>query len=80
MKPKAVVIKRPDCQWWLTEKCTLGIYGGSPQPIDCALCVSNRENTAEFAESLFARHNKTHPPTIRKISGCCDSALNPPTV
>lgn len=35
-------------------------------------------NNPEFAKELFAKHELTHPPNVRRVSGCCDSAENPP--
>jgi hypothetical protein len=73
-------ITRPKCQWFQTQNCLLGFYGSNPQAIHCALCISNRENTPEFAAILKERMERSHPPTARRVSGCCDSALNPPPV
>jgi hypothetical protein len=56
--------------------CALGLYGGKPSPGTCARCIDRNENTPEFATELFARTEKSHPSSQRKISGCCDSAKN----
>ena len=58
--------------------CALGLYGGKPSHGTCARCIERGENTPEFAANLFARTEKTHPSSQRKISGCCDSAKNYP--
>lgn len=80
MAMKPYIPQRPDCQWWQAEKCTLGLYGGTPQAIACLLCISNLENNQEFANRLFESRERSHPPGARRVSGCCDSALNPPPV
>jgi len=77
LNQKPAIITRPECQWFLAGKCLLGLYGGDPQAISCALCVSNRENTEEFAASLTALRERSHPAASPRVSGCCDSALNP---
>lgn len=58
------------------NSCGLGLYGGRPSHGTCKLCMKNGENNPEFAAALMARVEKSHPPSKKKISGCCDSALN----
>ena len=69
---------RPPCDHFQSDRCAIGLYGGDPHAINCGACVSQGNNNAEFAEALFASREKSHPPNVRKVSGCCDSALNPP--
>lgn len=69
---------RPDCEHFQPNRCALGLYGGEPHPVNCIACVSQGNNTPEFAAALFASRERTHPPNVRKVSGCCDSAENPP--
>ena len=71
-------MNRPSCEHFQSDRCAIGLYGGSPYTINCFACVSQGNNSAEFAEALFASRENTHPPDVRKVSGCCDSALNPP--
>ena len=67
------------CQYLPTaRKCSLGLYGGNPHPVNCEACMRAERNNPEFAKELFAKHELTHPPNVRKVSGCCDSAENPP--
>lgn len=73
---KPTMISRPECQWFLAGKCALGLYGGDPQPISCAVCISNNENTEEFSRHLAALLERSHPSAMPRVSGCCDSALN----
>jgi hypothetical protein len=56
--------------------CALGLYGGKPFVGNCRACITNGENTPEFAQALNARAEQSHPSSQRKISGCCDSARN----
>lgn len=77
MKTTPYTIRRPECKWASGESCSLMLYGGAPEPIHCAACVANRENNPEFADRLFGRVEKTHPPNVRRVSGCCDDARNP---
>ena len=59
--------------------CALGLYGGRPSHGTCLRCTQRGENTAEFAAALHARAERTPPAGAPAVSGCCDSALNPPT-
>lgn len=63
---------------YFKDGCSLGLFGGKPYPHNCAGCIKAGENNPEYAENLFAVHAKSHPTGKRKVSGCCDSALNPP--
>ncbi len=56
--------------------CGLGYYGGFPDVDTCVKCIKNKWNTKERAEELFELEKKTHPQTVDRISGCCDSARN----
>lgn len=58
--------------------CSLGYYGGKPYPHNCKVCQREKRDNPESAAELFASREQTHPPTVRRISGCCDSALNSP--
>jgi hypothetical protein len=68
---------RPPCEHFQSDRCAIKLYGGSPHAMNCAACVAQGNNNAEFAEALFASREKTHPSNVRKVSGCCDSAENP---
>jgi len=57
--------------------CSIGLYGGHPYLGNCITCMANAENNAEHFEQLKKREAISHPPQARRISGCCDSALNP---
>jgi hypothetical protein len=57
--------------------CKLGFYGGQVTLGDCKICIQRGQNTAEYAAELAARAERAHPSSARKVSGCCDSALNP---
>jgi hypothetical protein len=56
--------------------CALGLYGGKPSHGTCRLCVERGENTPEFAAQLATRSERSHPATVARVSGCCDSAKN----
>lgn len=58
--------------------CSLGFYGGAPKICECQKCIAAGENTEEYARKLEALHAMSHPPDRQQVSGCCDSALNPP--
>jgi hypothetical protein len=60
--------------------CKLGLHGGKPLAGNCEACLAAHENNQEYATALFAAYERSHPPNVLKVSGCCDSALNPPTV
>ena len=57
--------------------CALGLHGSRPYVGACAYCITAGENTPEHAARVAARYEKSHPSQRRRISGCCDSALNP---
>lgn len=59
--------------------CALGLYGGSPRPINCLACITQGNNNPDFVAALFATRERSHPPTASPVSGCCDDARNPPT-
>jgi len=67
-----------DCKFWSQTHpvCLLGIYGGMPSHGTCKLCMERGQNNPEHAAELAARAERSHPPTARKVSGCCDSAKN----
>jgi hypothetical protein len=56
--------------------CALGMYGGKPSHGTCKLCIERGQNNPKHAAELAARAERSHPPTARKVSGCCDSAKN----
>jgi hypothetical protein len=66
------------CNFWskIHPVCKRGLYGGMPSHKICEMCIERGENTPEFAQALKARAEQSHPPSRRKISGCCDSAKN----
>jgi len=64
------------CKFHKDGKCELGLHGGTPHEGNCIACINAGENNKEYAEKLFARYNQTHPTSVKRISGCCDSALN----
>jgi len=66
-----------NCEHLQDGKCLLGLYGGKPYFSNCLACMSQGNNNREFAEKLFANREVTHPPKPGRVSGCCDSALNP---
>jgi len=66
------------CDYLKDSRCTLRLYGGYPSPANCIACVSQGNNNAEFARKLFDSRARTHPVHVQRISGCCDSAENPP--
>lgn len=66
------------CDHQQQDGCKLGLFGGKPLPGNCRECIRAGENNPEYAARLFASREKTHPSGVRKVSGCCDSALNPP--
>ena len=57
--------------------CALGMYGSKPSHGTCKLCIERGQNTPQHAAELAARAERSHPPTAKRVSGCCDSALNP---
>jgi len=61
------------------RSCDLGLFGGKPKPRNCIDCIRLGNNTPEFKAGLDELATKTHPSHRPKISGCCDSAENPPT-
>jgi hypothetical protein len=54
--------------------CDLGFFGGKPLLGNCRACIEAEENTPEFAAILKERLERSHPPTARRVSGCCDRA------
>jgi hypothetical protein len=56
--------------------CNLGMYGGKPSHGTCNLCIERGQNNPQHAAELAARAERSHPPSARKVSGCCDSARN----
>lgn len=71
-------MNRPPCPHYQAGRCTIGLYGGEPLPANCNACLIQGNNTPEFAAALFAHRGQTHPPHVRRVSGCCDDARNPP--
>jgi hypothetical protein len=55
-------------------RCAIGWYGGAPYLGNCMDCLANHRNTPEAFAAFLSEHEKTHPPTAKKISGCCDRA------
>jgi len=68
-----------NCPHYL-DGCLLGYHGGKPLVGNCRACIEAGENNEASAKALFELVNVSHPPTKQRISGCCDSALNPPLV
>ena len=66
------------CQYLDSGTCSLGYFGGNPRVANCKICISKGNNNPEAAAELFASRERTHPSSVPKVSGCCDSALNPP--
>ena len=66
-----------NCEHLKDGACSLGLYGGKPYFSNCLACVAQGNNNPDFARALFASRETTHPPTPQRVSGCCDSALNP---
>lgn len=64
----------------LTSLCGLGFYGGKVTDGTCRRCVGKNQNNVAYQQELKAIHERSHPSTARRVSGCCDSALNPPRV
>lgn len=56
--------------------CKLGLYGGMPSVKICEQCIERGQNNESYAKELFAKVEHTHPSTTKRISGCCDNALN----
>lgn len=56
--------------------CRLGLFGGKPHQGNCKACIEFGENNQEYANSLFASYQNSHPLSKSRISGCCDSAQN----
>jgi hypothetical protein len=56
--------------------CALGMYGGKPSHGTCKLCIERGQNNPQHATELAARAERSHPPTAKRVSGCCDSAQN----
>ena len=56
--------------------CSIGLYGSYPSVGVCSNCIKRGENNESYAKELFSRYEKSHPPLVKKISGCCDSAKN----
>lgn len=71
-----------DCQYASIQKdgisCSIGVYGGKPKEEHCLRCISRGDNNPEFAAKLASLQKTTHPESAPKVSGCCDSAENPP--
>jgi hypothetical protein len=60
----------------LTALCGLGLYGGKVTIGVCNVCIAKNQNNAEYAKELFAKAERSHPSTAKRVSGCCDSARN----
>jgi hypothetical protein len=60
--------------------CDLGWASGKPFIGECLRCIKESRNTPEAYAAAQARHALTHPAGVPRVSGCCDSALNPPPV
>lgn len=54
--------------------CQLGLYGGRPSLKLCQACVSAGENTPATVAALQAQATRSHPPSVPRVSGCCDRA------
>jgi hypothetical protein len=38
--------------------------------------MEKNQNNEAYAKELFAKAERSHPPTAKRVSGCCDSAKN----
>jgi hypothetical protein len=70
-------MKQTDCRYY-RNGCRLGYYGGHPQMKECQLCMTEKNNTLQAAKTFFELMEKAHPSGKPRVSGCCDSAENPP--
>ena len=55
--------------------CKIGLYGGHPYIGNCIACIRENNNNKEYADQLSSDYRRSHP-SDKKVSGCCDSALN----
>jgi hypothetical protein len=62
------------CEHLTDNRCKLGLYGGNPHRINCIACVTQGQNTPEFAAELRDTWARSHPEGVPKVSGCCDDA------
>ena len=74
-------LKTPQCEYRKPHVrnlglCGLGYYGGKVTMGTCNRCIQRGENNEAFAADLAARAAKAHPKGAKRVSGCCDSALN----
>jgi hypothetical protein len=58
--------------------CDIGLFGGFPYLGNCLACVAAGQNNAAFVIASKEQYERSHPPGQAAVSGCCDSALNPP--
>jgi hypothetical protein len=61
---------------YLNNGCKLGWYGGNPTIQNCKTCIAAERNSKESKIKSDFISIISHPPTARKVSGCCDSARN----
>jgi hypothetical protein len=61
----------------LNQGCELGWYGGKPTIQNCKVCIAAERNNPDAKKISDARAERTHPSSAPRVSGCCDSALNP---
>ena len=61
---------------YLNNGCKLGWYGGNPTIQNCKTCIAAERNNKESKIKSDSISITSHPPTARKVSGCCDSAKN----
>ena len=65
-----------NCAFLQKSICELGYFKGKPHPFNCKYCILNKENTLEAKAKFEQTMKNAHPPEARRVSGCCDSALN----
>jgi hypothetical protein len=74
--------EEPKCQYRIKGNrghmniCQLGLYGGRVTDGGCRDCIKKGQNNPEYKKELFARAERSHPSTAKRVSGCCDSARN----
>jgi hypothetical protein len=56
--------------------CKIGMYGGHPYIGNCISCIKENQNNDEYAKKIIETLARSHPSSVNKVSGCCDSAKN----
>jgi len=52
------------------------MYGGHPYIGNCISCIKENQNNDEYAKKIIETLARSHPSSVNKVSGCCDSAKN----